>query len=214
MKISKKIVSMLLCGFIAIGGSQLSLVKAHASSVTTRSVQANQGDLWREGVRLKLQAKYNHLYKDWWEITLVCDKNGHLRLEGRTDIPGNLTFDDNLIMGQRYYEPGLRKRVTALCFEVGPSWGSASTDLKDSMRLFNESDVKVGDLLFAHGRGWNGTLRFSPRNNVIHNTISNNDFTQGYKSVSRWATGFEIRKNGLYECHWDHDYDVSNLPYM
>ena len=200
---SKKVLSMLLCGLIVIGGGHsATLVKADATSSNTMSKSAQGEVLWRQGVRFKLRAKHNTLYKDWWEINLVCNKNGVLSLEGRTDIPSNLTFDDYFVMG---FNDSDKNGITRIPFEAGFTWGSTADLLRKEMNDFNNAQVKVGEPIFIHGLDWDGTLRFAKNSLVIKNHISSNDYTAGYRSVDKYCTGFYVKHDGLHEAVFMHD---------
>ena len=213
MKISKKIMTMLLCGFMTISGSQLLLVKANAET----SSASNQNK-WEQPIRLKLRAKWNELYKSYWTINLVCKNNGELKLEGPTNVPSNLTFDDFIVMGleDTRFIPG--RSLPCLSFEVQPSrYGSAEVDLRDAMAMFNEEAPREGDVFYAHGFNWGGTLTFpnnKQRSTVIHQ-YTKNDYTKGYKTkgIDRWKSAFEIKSDGLHECLWDHS-KVKTFPIL
>ena len=194
MKISKKVLSMVLCGFIVFGGSQVGLIKAHAATPNnTRATQSN--DYWRQKIRFKLRAKWNSLYKSWWTIDLVCGKDGILRLEGPTNIPGNLTFDDRFIMGYRK-DGSLENHLS---FVFGPSrYASAGDALNRAKILFNQARVKIDDSIFVHGEDWNDTLTFPSYDSVICRT-SQNVYDYGYKNIDRYVVGFKATNYGLVE---------------
>ena len=194
MKISKKVLSMVICGFIVFVGSQVGLIKSHEA--TTNNTRATQSDvLWEQQIAFKLRAKWNSLYKAWWNIKLVCTKDGKLRLEGPTNIPGNLTFDDRFIMGYRR----ANSLENHLSFVFGPSrYASAGDALNRAMILFNQAKVKIGDSIFVHGEDWNDTLRFPGYNSVIRKT-SKNVYEYGYKNIDRYVVGFEATKYSLEE---------------
>ena len=194
MKISKKVLSMVICGFIVFGGSQVGLIKAHAA--TTNNTRATQSNVkWEQQIAFKLRAKWNSLYKAWWNIKLVCTKDGKLRLEGPTNIPGNLTFDDRFIMGYRR----ANSLENHLSFVFGPSrYASAGDALNRAMLLFNQAEVKIGDEIFVHGENWTDTFEWLPMNSKIHQT-SQNEYAYGYKNIDRYAVGFKATENGLDE---------------
>lgn len=212
MKISKKILTVFMCGLIAIGGSQAtSLIKADAAQVTDITPKA--GERWRVGIHLKLRAKHNYFYKQWRRIDLVCKNNGSVLLDKVSTIPSNMTFDDTFLIG--FNDNAHARGVTKLPFWVSMNIGG-NTDaiLQEEIDDFNNAGVVVGDPIYIHGRYWNDTLTFSYLHDALKNCISSNDYTQGYKSVNRWDTGFWIKDDGLYECVFKHDEKgVGNEPY-
>ena len=192
MKISKKVLSMVLCGFIVLGGSQVSLINAHAQSYSTTSIQ--NSTQWRQTIRFKLRAKWNTLYKAWWSIDLVY-KNGHLTLEGPTNIPGNLTFDDTFV----FVKLDERQKHNQTITKFRPSHNlSAGDALKRAIDLFNKAGVHDTDYIFIYGEDWNDTFEYSYVNHVIKQT-SNNDYSRGFHNVVRGLTGFKVSSNGLEE---------------
>ena len=192
MKISKKVLSMVLCGFIVFGGSQASLIKANAASSSTTSIQ--KSTQWRQTIHLKLRAKWNTLYKAWWSIDLVY-KNGNLRLEGPTNIPGNLTFDDTFVF--QSMDEGQKKQQTITKFRPSHNL-SAGDALRRAMDLFNKAGIHDTDYIFIYGENWNDTLKYSSVNPKIIQK-SNNNYSLGFHNVVRGLTGFKVSSNGLEE---------------
>ena len=213
MKISKKILTMFLCGFIAVGASQLStLVKADAATVT-QSV-AQKGEKWRLGIRLKLRAKRNMLYKEWRQIDLVCEEDGSLQLDKISTIPKNLTFDDTFYIGFYDFKDKTIDINTddkahlpfILDMNIG---GDTDAILKKEIDDFNKAGAKVGDFFFANGKRWDDTLKFSSVHYPVTQTITDNDYTHGYKNVVKWCVSFETTENGLEETKYGHSPHLS-----
>ena len=196
MKISKKVLSMVICGFIVFGGSQANLIKAHAASSSTTSIQ--NSIQWKQTVRFKLRAKWNTLYKAWWSINLVY-RDGRLTLEGPTNIPGNLTFDDTFVLGYRNYDKDPLRQETKIITQFRPSHNCSAGDaLRRAMDLFNRAGIKRFDTIFMNGENWNDTLKFSSVNpKIIQN--SNNNYSNGYITVDKFKTGFKVEDRGLVE---------------
>ena len=91
MKVSKKLLSMVLCGCITFGGVQaLSLKKVDAFQEPIK---------WSVPIRIKLRAVNNYFYKQWRQINLDCTKDNILQLRKTSTIPNNMTFDDNFVIG-------------------------------------------------------------------------------------------------------------------
>ncbi len=160
---------------------------------------------WQQGIRIKLRAIHNFFYKDWWEIKLVS-RNGVLQLEGPTDIPGNLTFDDVYIIG---FNDSTHSGRTRHIFRTDLSQGSASHVLKEQMKRFNDAQIRLGEPIFIQGLNWDDTLKFSSSTNAIygvpHSYFGNyNDYSQGYKNRNRWDVGFIATRQGLKEAVFFH----------
>jgi len=209
MKISKKILMMFMCGLIAVGGSQLStLVKADAASVTQST--AKQGEKWRLGIRLKLRAKRNSLYKAWRQIDLVCEDNGDLKLEKTSTIPSNLTFDDTYYIGfeKTNKHRGEKNRMPfVLDMNIG---GNTDAILKKEIEDFNKAGARVTDYVIMHGKRWDDTLKFSSVNYPVKQLMTENDYTYGYKHVSKWGIEFGTENDGLYEFRRRHSKNLSD----
>ena len=200
MKISKKILSMVLCGFIVAGGSQATLVKANAQSKQVVIVGSDKvPSAWQQGVQIKLQRKGFPSSKTYWKIKLVY-KNGHLRLEGPTNIPGCYTFDDTFIMG--YQKQGGSVQAPIIFRTCNNA--SAGNALKRAMDIFNRADIKDGDKIFMNGKKWQTTLKFT--SNLLIKGITGNDYTKGYQPdrIDRNTAGFTVEPDGLYEAIVDH----------
>ena len=223
MKISKKLLSMVLCGLIVVGGSQLTLVKANAATKSTTSNQC--GLQWQEGIRFRLRRKNNASCKDWWEVNLVC-RNGRVTLEGPTNIPDCFTFDDIFVIAVNTYDTfGIAKVPFKLYPSIG---GSAKEILKQEMEDFNNFDAEVYDDVFMHGINCSDSFALSNTNSytfygnsskISSNSsaikrFSKNDYTRGYINRDRWYTGFEFRDGGLYEMVYPHTYKGIELGSM
>ena len=63
MKISKKIIGMLLCTLISVGGSQINLLQANAQQDPSKVDESKVK--WKQGLRLKVRDKNNPLRTDW-----------------------------------------------------------------------------------------------------------------------------------------------------
>lgn len=215
MKISKKILTAFMCGLIAIGGSQAtSLIKADAAQIS--DITCKPGECWRVGIDLKLRAKHNYFYKQWRSIVLVCKNDGSLYLEKTSTIPNNMTFDDTFLIGfndEAHAKNGVA--TTKLPFWVSMNIGG-NTDaiLKEEIDEFNAAGVRVTDPIYIHGRYWDDTVKFRYMNHALQNCQICNDYTQGYKRVNRWNTGFWAEMDGLHACVFMHDEKgVGNEPY-
>lgn len=222
MKKSKKILSIALSSLFLLGAVGQSSVDVKAFDVIHKvngvtgmngyedkgfnknNKTESQKIQWKQGIRLKLRAIHNYFYKDWWEINLVA-KNGVLRLEGDTNIPGNLMFDDSYIIGFNDKNYNGRTRHIFKTYDSK----SASEVLKEQMKKFNDANIKVGEAIFIHGHHWHDTLKFSSTNNSIygvpHSYFGNyNDYSQGYHSRNKWDVGFLTTNQGLKEMVFFH----------
>ena len=156
---------------------------------------------WKVGLRFKLHSKNNPSKKDWWEITLAC-RDGKVKLEGRTDIPSDLTFDDKFTIG--FEKQGNNARVsTPIVFRACNS-ASAGDALNRAMKIFNDADIKVGDKIFMSGEKYQDSLRFT--NTGYIKGITGNDYSKGYQKnrIDQFSAGFAVAKNGLYEAIVEH----------
>ena len=193
MKLSKKLLGVVLSGFMVVGASQVTLVKANAQ------VQ------WKQPVRIGLQAKGVEIIKDAWQIDLVLE-GGYLKLEGPTNIPSRWTFDDEFHFGKvgdkaRSSNKPLVVRTNNVC-APGPA-------LKRLMDQFNDLELTVGDEIYMHGQNSQTTLKFPGssltirRQPMARGPINNYDY--GYQHVNRHQTGFIITGSGLYEKIYNYD---------
>lgn len=198
MKISKKLLSMVLCGFITFGGVQsLSLIKADAFQEPIK---------WQIPIRIKLRATLNRFYHQSRVIDLQCTKDNVLQIQKLDTIPWNMTFDDDFIIGVNNVD---LLGVTQIPFYLHEGESNADQRLAKEVRDFNNKHYKVGCPMFIHGRYWNDTLWF-PSTMYMHQT-SNNDYASGYRSRDRWKTGFNTADNGLYECTFMHTSDITRF---
>ena len=197
IKFMRKIMSLAL--------SALAAITCLIGPMQTKAATSSTED-WRIGIRFKLRAIHNYFYKDWWQIDLVC-RDGILSLEGRTDIPSNLMFDDIFIIG--FTDKGTRNS-TWLPFTTYDS-KSASYVLQKEMAEFNAAKIEVGEPIYIHGYYWDSTLRFADTDGVINQT-SLNTYAYGYRTVDKWNTGFLVTKEGLTEILYIHS--GSDAKYM
>ncbi len=189
MNTSKKVLGMLFCCFIVLGSNQVNLVNAHAAE-------------WKQQIKLKLRAKWNFLYKDWWTMNLHY-KNGNLTLEGPTNIPENLTFDDVFVFGyKRYgaYDQVFDDHVAVFRGLLGSEAGYA---LERAKCNFNKKHIKNSDAIFMNGEYWDDTLTFPYPNHKIIQT-SDNNYSLGFISVNKFTTAFRVGDNGLTEQYLSH----------
>ena len=167
MKLSKKILGAVLCGLIVVGGSQLTLVKANAQTQ------------WSEGVSFKTHAEGMSHFTDRWTLRLEL-VDGHLQLNGRTDIPGNITFHDTFTVGWR---PRFGTKYTTTVFR--PCWrADAGSALKRVEEMINRANLKVGDVIFMHGEKYNDSVTFSDSSLIKQqqqSRISYINYTELYK---------------------------------
>lgn len=192
MKLSKKVLSMVLCGFIVFGGSQATLVKANAQN------PYNEKPDWEMGVRFALQSKCLGLIKDWWQVQLKY-VNGHLILQGPTSIPSCLTFGDTFTLGwQKKGQSRVEHTVFRPC-----NGANAGAALGRAMDMFNKAHLEPGDKIFVNGQKYDYTLRFAESEKIIHANSFNN-FWQGYQGVDRNKEAFVVQYNGLCETCLEH----------
>ena len=198
MKVSKKLLSMVLCGVITFGGVQ---------ALSLKKVDAFQEPLkWSVPIRIKLRAVHNYFYKQWRQINLDCTKDNILQLRKSTNIPSNMTFDDDYVIGINNID---YLGVTEYPFFVLANESNADRRLQKEINDFNRRHYKVGCQLFIHGTGWDDTLTL-PSKMYLYQS-SNNDYASGYKRRNRWKSGFNTADNGLYECTFMHAYDEQDL---
>lgn len=197
MKKSKKKLLSLIAAMGITGGllaSPLNQVTAKAEILKldegrqTPTIYAN----YSLGVRFKLRARANSLYKSWWQVNLsVID--GKLKMTGPTNMPSNLTFDDEFII----HVFDANTRYIKFIYRTDYKKDNAS-QMAELMNAFNRANVGYGDYVTIIGRGWDGTVRFDPRNNPIIQT-TRNDYTQGYRSINKYNYAFRVQHNGLFE---------------
>ena len=195
MKLSKKLLSMVLCGFITFGGMQsLSLIKADAFQ---------EPRVWQVPIKIKLRAIHNRFYKQWRQIDLYCTNTGILQLQKSTTIPSNMTFDDTFMLGINNLKYG---GITEYPLYLYQGDSNADRKLANEIDYFNAQNYPVGCPLFLHGKNWNDTLTLPSKMYLYQG--SSNDYSQGYKSIDRWKTGFYTKWDGLHECIFMHSGDA------
>ena len=198
MKVSKKLLSMVLCGVITFGGVQaLSLKKVDAFEEPLK---------WSVPIWFKLRAVHNYFYKQWRQINLDCTKDNVLQLRKTSTIPNNMTFDDDYVIGINNID---YLGVTEYPFFVLANESNADRRLQKEINDFNRRHYKVGCPIFMHGVYWNDTLTL-PSKMYLYQS-SNNDYSKGYKSRNRWRSGFNTTDIGLVECTFVHASDEHDL---
>ena len=198
MKLSKKLLSMVLCGLIVVGGSQATLVNANAQSRVIAPSTDNYPHAWTLGVRFNLQTKIMGLFKDWWQINLVY-KDGYLRFNGCTDIPEHLTFNDTFVVGwEKAGTNKIHREIFRPC--TGADAGNALGRMMDA---FNRANIKSGDTIFMNGQKYDYTLRFANPQLVI-NGVEVNNYARGYQSIDRNSAAFLVGQDGLYPTRLPH----------
>lgn len=189
MKLTKRVLSMVLCGLVVLGGSQAALVKADAQTVIAAGNNQYTGK-WTQGVRLGMQLKGFSGTKSGWSLKFVHD-NGHLRLEGPSNVGSTWTFGDTFHLG--FVGQDGKKHETV--FRTGN--GPAGPALKRAMEWFNGSNVKDGDIVFCYGESWQTSVTFDGPSMI--KGILGNDYRHGYQNVNRKDAGFRVDNGGLYE---------------
>ncbi len=185
----------------ANSGLVYDLIEGFTNNVLVPRVEGVQ---WRQTINLKLRAVHNALYKDWWSIDLVA-RNGVLELHGATNIPGNLMFDDTYIIG---FNDKTHNGRTRHIFKTDNSRG-AGKSLEEQIQRFNNAKIKLGEPIFIHGINWSDTLTFKCKNSAIYGGPypyynTDNDYSRGYTTVSRWDNGFVPTEKGLKEILFFH----------
>lgn len=148
---------------------------------------------YTQGVRFKLRARANSLYKAWWNVELTVSDEGQLIMTGPTNIPSNLTFDDEFII----HVFDRNTRIAKLIYRTQYQKQNAP-QMDELMDAFNRANVGVGDYITIIGRGWDGTVRFASSPNAIIQT-TDNDYTNGYRSINKYDMAFRVTDEGLKE---------------
>lgn len=146
---------------------------------------------YTQGVRFKLRARLNSLYKDWWQMNLTT-VNGQLKMVGPTNMPSNLTFDDQFII-HVFDANGYNKFIYRTDYRK-----NNMPQMNELVNGFNKANVGVGDYITIIGKDWNGTVRFDTRKNAIIKT-TNNNYSQGYTSINKYNYAFKVTNDGLKE---------------
>ena len=183
MKVSKKILSAVLCGLIVVGGSQASLVKANAQTQ------------WSEVVGFKTHTKGFCGFTDRWSLNLQLI-DGKLKLNGRTDIPENITFHDTYTVGWRKrYATKYNTTVFRPCWQA-----SAGSALRKVEQMVNNANLGVGDVIFIHGERYNDSVTFSNPDLIKQekqSRLSYNNYFPLYKTLDQHHTAFYVTDDGL-----------------
>lgn len=221
MKRIKKILSMMFCSVVIIGGSKLTLVKANAQTInndkmynqqlntrtTSNSVNVrakstvNNNERWRLGIELRLRDKIIQCYKPTWEIDLYCTNDGILMLDGCTNIPDKWTFDDHYVWGHKNNDTNNFEIITEFRPLNNVNPGCALERAKD---LFNKARISDGDTIVMHGTGSTNSLKFKSRGTSVIHSNSGNDYSRGYETVYRFDVGLKVTKTGLEEVKFKH----------
>ena len=191
MKLSKKVLSMVLCGLVVLGGSQAALVKANAQTVIAGSSLVDPA--WKQEIRFGMQSKAGSGIKSGWSMELVF-KNGHLKLDGRTNVGCTWTFGDTFKVG---WEKTNGQRGQTIFRTSGASAADALGKVKSQ---FNNADIGVGDKVYFYGEKWDTSLTF-PNSRLIIKGITGNDYSKGYnpRAIDKTVAGFCVYKDGLHE---------------
>ena len=219
MKRVKKILSMMLCSVIIIGGSNFTLVKAHGQTINKDSVSTQQVnsrstsnqnyDRWVTSVGFRLKDKFFPFCKCFWHLDLVLTNENKLMLRGNTNIPRKYTFDDVFVLG--YDKWGAPYNITKF---RGLNNVDAKYALKRATDLFNNEGITVGNTIFIHGENSNNSLVFESKiqpgsqshypTSIIQYGQTRNDYSKGYLSVDRFAIGLRVEERGLREVPFKH----------
>ncbi len=192
MKLSKKVLSMVLCGLIVAGGSQATLVNANAQTRTV-SVNNNTSGKWRQEIQIGVQVKGYPAIKRYVSLMLKFE-NGHLKLELPRTVHNRFTFTDTIVMGWQKQGKGVEAPIRfRTC-----NGASAQATLQNVVRIFNNADLKVGDKFFISGQHWQTSVTF-PNEQIVG--VTGNDYSQGYQPnrIDRNDAAFYINAYGLSE---------------
>ena len=190
MKLTKRVLSMVLCGLVVLGGSQAALVKADAQTVIAAGNDQYRGR-WTQGVRFGMQLKGFSGTKSGWSLQFV-HKDGHLTLTGPSNVGSTWTFGDTFHLG--FLRDG---QTHEQVFRTGS--GSAGNALGRAMKWFNESNVHDGDFVFCYGENWQTSVTFDGPSMI--KGLGSNDYSRGYQRgrIDKFNAGFGIDDHGLHE---------------
>lgn len=188
MKLTKRVLSMVLCGLVVLGGSQAALVKADAQIAPGNDQYTGR---WTQGVRFGMQLKGCPGTKSGWSLRFVHD-NGHLTLQGPSNVGPTWTFGDTFHLGFLRYG---QKHETV--FRTGS--GQAGPALKRAMEWFNSSNVGDGDIVYVYGENWDTSVTFDGVSMI--QGFGSNNYKNGYnpKYIDKHNVGFAIDNHGLHE---------------
>lgn len=199
MKKSKKKLLSLIAAIGITGGilaSPLNQVTANAVMFELKKDQLYvpiEGN-YAHAIKFKLRGTQNVLYKAWWQLQLVV-RDGKLKLEGPSNIPTNLTFDDTFFI--RVVDTNGK-----LKYLYRTEWDTNSDDreqqLKEMMAGFDKANVGLGDKITITGQRWKSTVLFTKEFDPLIQT-SNNNYADGFENVNKYNVVFEVTNKGLKE---------------
>lgn len=193
MKLSKKVLSMVVCGLVVLGGSQATLVKANALVATIVPGNDHYSPTWQQGVRFGMQSKACPGIKDGWSMNFTF-KEGCLTLDGPTNVGCTWTFGDKFVLG--WEKANGEKGHTV--FRTGG--GSAASALSRAREAFNNARIHVNDKIYVYGDSWDTSVTFPGKISMIKGVTGNN-YRKGYDSrfIDKYTAGFCVKERWLQE---------------